>query len=90
VPRVPGRESTQKTVKLEVAVCHSFLMPTEELSPWNEKRVCAIKSCEHRIGACYTSGETRGSAAYVGYEDRLDVVVGIACSCCVDKIMDRN
>lgn len=86
MPRVPGRESTQKTIKLDKAVCHSFLMYHEFMGGRFDKKVCCIKGCDHRIGECEPA--TGGSLpAYVGYEDRLDIVVGVACSHCVNEIL---
>lgn len=87
MPRLPGRKSTQKQIALDRAMVHSFLMPYEDLDPRYEKKVCVIKGCDHRIGACVAGGGRSG--AYVGTA-KIDEVYGIACGCCVDKIISTD
>lgn len=84
VPRLPDRKSTQKTLKIEYAMVHSFLMPFEDVDDRYNKKVCVIEGCDHRLGNCVAAGDRSG--AYVGTA-KIDDVYGVACGCCVDKII---
>ena len=97
MPRLPGRESTRKTIALEQATIASFQMPWEDRVA---KKQCCIEGCTHRCSG-RTDGGTdfkqfepcaRNNAAVI-YDESLmpgptpDPYVGFACPCCVDKIL---
>lgn len=69
---------------MERALVHSFLMPFEER---HEKSPCSITGCDHRVGDCEV--QTGRSGAYVGTE-KIGDVYGVACGCCVNKILNQE
>ena len=86
MPRLPGRESTQKVIALEHALISSFVFP------WEQTTKCCIKGCEHPANGLIGSlvDGTLCSNINAGYiidarnEDRF---IGIACPHCVDEIL---
>lgn len=47
MPKVPGKTSTRKTVKIDGLMMGSFVMPHETHL---DKRTCVIRGCDHKIG----------------------------------------
>lgn len=47
MPKVPGKASTRKTVKIDGLQIGSFVMPNETRY---DKRTCVIEGCDHKIG----------------------------------------
>lgn len=95
MPKIPGRESTRKTVDLEFAMVASFLMPWEHVG-----KPCCITGCEHRIDGRLAADTGLGSQEFCGrgnaatiYDERRmpgpkpDPYVGMACPCHVEQIL---
>lgn len=82
MPRLPGRESTQKQINVQHAWIASFNLPWETQFA---KRRCCIDDCDHIVGG--ECGESPGPASIV--TDDL-TFVGFACPHCVDRILGRE
>lgn len=92
MPRVPGRESTKRKVKIEEVLIGSFVMPSEV---WAWRRVCNIGDCDHRMGprndelATWKSCDESALPAFIAYDREGFPSAGMACPCHVAAIQDR-
>lgn len=93
MPRLPGRESTKFSIKVEDALVASFLNQSEERY-W--RRVCNIDDCDHRLGPDTTKPGWAGSwqdcsdeasPAIIARDDGTYEACGVACSHCVAAIL---
>lgn len=95
MPRLPGRESTRRTVdSTEGLLVASFMMPHEDRY-WAKQ--CVVKDCEHTMGNVNwrTDREWKPCSedalpAHVVHEDRMDKPVGMTCPCHTDEILTRD
>lgn len=97
MPKISGRPETRRKLKLEDAIVASFLMEHEERY-W--RKVCVVEGCDHRMGpdttkpgwvTSWKSCHERQLPAFVAREDDPEYNrQGIACPCCVQKILERE
>lgn len=84
MPRLPGREPTHATLPVERAMVSSFI-----LAGWEEERIlhkkCCIRGCDHEGGSECGSNHI---PAYVVWDTDIDNYVGVACSHCVQQILE--
>lgn len=87
MPKIPGRSSTRKTIRLEHAQASGYLMP------WEDRvlnKVCCIRGCGHRV-----AGGCGFGPAGVVFDSRLpgpvpDPFVGHGCPCCMALLLDEE
>lgn len=94
MPKIPGRASTKPTYDIAKVSVASFLMPHEE---WFWKRPCNAKGCDHKMGPDDQTWQGMkdwqpcGKAslpARVAFTATLKDA-GLACACCVAKILEE-
>lgn len=96
MPKKPGAKSTQKTYRLDQVSVGSFIFQQEE---WLWRRKCSIEGCDHRMGPDTT--QPRWALEWEDCDkDHLPAHLslntpglesaGMACPCCVAKILARE
>lgn len=89
MPKIPGRESTRKTIPIANLEIASFVMDHEE---WLWRRPCAIEGCGHRLGCNpakrdWTTCDERQVAGFAVKSGQYDRDTYPVCPCCVTKIL---
>lgn len=94
MPKMPGRESTRKTIPIEQATIANFVMPWMRET---QNKPCCIQGCSHKAdgnqGTLAKPEWCSISNAASIYDERKmpgpkpDPYVGLACPCCVDKLL---
>lgn len=92
MPKLPGRQSTRKTVALTTDLHVSSYLMLHEDRFWN--RICVIEGCDHKMGPSMVELRTwracsdQALPAYlaVEVEDGWENV-GLACPCHVNEVL---
>lgn len=97
MPRLPGRETTRKTYKVEDLVIGSFIMDGET---WAWRWPCVVEGCDHRMGPDatkprwfeWTTCDERQLPAHASEDNaRLGYPrAGAVCPCHVAEILSRD
>lgn len=95
MPKIPGRADTKRKIKIERLVVGSFVMQHEE---WYWRRVCVVDGCDHRMGpktdeVGWTDWKPCSESslpAFVALNTPSFPNAGMACPCCVDKILAQE
>lgn len=99
MPKIEGRASTRKTVKIDGLLIGSFIMPHETKY---DKRTCVIEGCDHKIGPtieeikegwepCLTITLPGFACRQIGeIGNRTFKSVGVVCPCHAAEILDAE